>query len=180
MSYLVLLDRDGCLNAKSPEYYYFTKSDQINYYPETDEFIRCLSKAKVEFAVVTNQQAIGLGVLDEVELIRMHQKLLTLTNQTIENFPIYFCPHLDKTCECRKPQVGLLENALRNSRASKATTLLIGDSYSDFEAAQNFGINFIQLSRMGSNSNRFNGADYFAETLMHCLHIMTSDLGWIL
>jgi D-glycero-D-manno-heptose 1,7-bisphosphate phosphatase len=60
----------------------------------------------------------------------------------------YFCPHHPKgaldgytrECDCRKPQPGMILQAMEIWRADPATSFLIGDKDSDVEAAAAAGI----------------------------------------
>ncbi len=48
---------------------------------------------------------------------------------------VYYCPHDQGECHCRKPETGLFEQAWqRFPQASAQNSLLIGDSLSDIQA----------------------------------------------
>lgn len=53
---------------------------------------------------------------------------------------IYYCPHDIGECICRKPDIGLLLQAEKACTVDKERSFMIGDSVSDLEAGQKYGI----------------------------------------
>jgi D-glycero-D-manno-heptose 1,7-bisphosphate phosphatase len=53
---------------------------------------------------------------------------------------VYTCNHEDGVCDCRKPKPGLLYQAEQDFQIDKNQSMLFGDSLSDIEAAEKFGI----------------------------------------
>jgi len=67
--------------------------------------------AGVAVAVVTNQSAVGRGLVSELDLARIHHYLGRLF--TLD--AIYHCPHLpEDSCICRKPLPQMVEAAVRD------------------------------------------------------------------
>lgn len=68
--------------------------------------------------IVTNQSGIARGLFTENDLQKMH---LYLKNETGVD-AVYYCPHhpegkiqkYRKTCHCRKPETGMIEQACRD------------------------------------------------------------------
>ncbi len=57
---------------------------------------------------------------------------------------IYYCPHDVGECQCRKPDIGLFEQACKDfPRASAQNSVVIGDSLSDLQAGQRLGMKTI-------------------------------------
>jgi D-glycero-D-manno-heptose 1,7-bisphosphate phosphatase len=96
-----------------------------------------LKHAGYQIAIATNQSGIGRGYFDSKALHDMHAKLgqlLAAYNTQID--AIYHCPHLpDAGCACRKPQPGMLLQALEAFSQPAADTWMVGDSYKDVQAA---------------------------------------------
>ena len=129
---LVLFDRDGTLNKRYVNGYVMTKSD-LHFPPDIDT-LRHLNYVNV--GIVTNQSCIGRGLvtLDQVSSLThsMREKF-----SSISRFDVFICPHVpDDECECRKPHAGLIKQALQFFGVPPSNTLLVGDSISDLEAAQ--------------------------------------------
>src|SRR4051794_34339970 len=125
---LALLDRDGTLNRKPPEGDYVTEPDGLVLLAGAAEGVRRLNEAGVAVAVVTNQRCVGLGIIAEARLEDIHarlKKLLAATGAHID--AIFYCPHHDGTCDCRKPAPGMLIAAAARFGAEPGDTVMIGD-----------------------------------------------------
>jgi len=132
---LVILDRDGVINADSRE---FIKSPaEWRPLPGSLEGIARLTRAGFAVVVATNQSGVGRGLLDEPTLAAIHGKMEAAVSAAGGRIDaIYYCPHRPEDgCDCRKPRPGLL----REIAARYGTTLddvpVIGDSRRDIEAA---------------------------------------------
>ena len=70
---------------------------------------------------------------------------------------IYFCPHTPEfDCDCRKPKTGLLKKAIQNFNIDVKNSWLIGDNYSDINAAKKINCKFIKISTNSSLENAVN------------------------
>lgn len=132
---LIILDRDGVINIDSPNY--VKSATEWHPIPGSIEAIVALKKAQYTVALATNQSGIGRGYFDKAALDSMHAKLgrlLAVHNTQID--AIYHCPHLPNAgCQCRKPQPGMLLQALEDFSQTAANTWMVGDSYKDVQAA---------------------------------------------
>ena len=60
---------------------------------------------------------------------------------------VYYCPHNHGECHCRKPDIGLFEQAFKQfPQANAQNSVVIGDSLSDIRAGRRLGMKtvFIQ------------------------------------
>ncbi len=133
---LVLLDRDGVMNHDlSP--HGVTAPEALVLYPNTAPAIRLLRDKGWNIAVVTNQSAIGKGLLTEAGLHAIHQRMqdeLAASGAWIDR--IYYCPDAPNApTHRRKPGDGMLREALRDFQADPSHTPLIGDALRDLQAA---------------------------------------------
>ncbi|MBY0545416.1 MAG: D-glycero-beta-D-manno-heptose 1,7-bisphosphate 7-phosphatase [Gammaproteobacteria bacterium] len=136
---LIILDRDGVINADSPD---FIKSpDEWVALPGSLGAIVKLNQAGYTVAVATNQSGISRGLYNRVTLDAIHQKLqdqLALISGHIDFFAI--CPHVpEDDCPCRKPRPGLLLQIAEHYQCTLNDVFAIGDSYRDIVAAQTAG-----------------------------------------
>ncbi len=136
---LVLLDRDGVLNLERED---FVKSpDELAMIDGAAEAVARLNEAGWRVAVVTNQSVVGRGLIDEDMLSRIHDELrrrLARSGGRLDG--IFHCPDPPwAASEFRKPNPGMLRQALGRFRAEAAATPLIGDSLRDLEAAAALG-----------------------------------------
>jgi D-glycero-D-manno-heptose 1,7-bisphosphate phosphatase len=87
--------------------------------------------------LVSNQSAVGRGLMTGAALASIHQRL----RQLIEDHGgrldgCYVCPHHPEAgCGCRKPKPGLLLQAAADWGLDLARCLFIGDALSDYQAA---------------------------------------------
>jgi len=139
--FLVFLDRDGVINRKLPGDRFVCDWSEFEFLPGTQEAIRTLNQSSVKVILVTNQRGVSLGLYTEVDLQRLHAKMTSALNSCGARFDaIYYCPHSKNNCVCRKPGVGLFEQAFRDfPRARSSASVIVGDSLSDMEAAQTLG-----------------------------------------
>jgi D-glycero-D-manno-heptose 1,7-bisphosphate phosphatase len=120
------------------------------------EVIKEFNKLDVLNIVVTNQPMVSKGILGLTDLEQIHNKIETLLgNQRAWLDEIYFCPHhpdrgfqgeikeLKIKCECRKPDVGMLNRAISDYNINRGKCFFIGDSLRDLECAKKFKIPFL-------------------------------------
>ena len=144
----LFLDRDGVINKKL-EQRYVTNFDEFVFVKNSDIAIRKLHKIFKRILIVTNQQGIGKGIMTEDDLNLLHlqmQRKLSVDFDLIDK--IYFCPCLEvDNCNCRKPKIGMLENAKLDYPDMKIEdSFLVGDSDSDIIAGKKFGLTTIKVS----------------------------------
>ena len=143
----VLLDRDGTINVKAPEGEYVTSPEELVLLPGAAEAIRALNDAGVPVAVVTNQRGIALGRMTFGDVAAVHARLDALLAEHGAHVGAYYvCPHEKETCDCRKPQPGMLLQAARDIGIDPRDAVMIGDSDSDAEAGRRAGATVILLS----------------------------------
>ncbi|ATL25026.1 D-glycero-alpha-D-manno-heptose-1,7-bisphosphate 7-phosphatase [Streptomyces formicae] len=131
----VLLDRDGVLNVNRPDH--VTRAEQWRWLPGALDACARLTGLGLRLAVVTNQAAIGNGLLTAHELDRIHDHMAAdLAAVGVPRPVILHCPHPSAArCPCRKPRPGLLTGALDRLGVRPAQTLMVGDHETDMMAA---------------------------------------------
>jgi D-glycero-D-manno-heptose 1,7-bisphosphate phosphatase len=138
----VFLDRDGVINRKPPEGAYVGRWNDFHILPGVESAIAALNRGGLRVIVISNQRGIALGHYSGADVDALHARLqqhLAAHHACIDAF--YYCPHDRDGCDCRKPKTALFEQAFRDfPDASRANSLVIGDSLSDIEAACNLGV----------------------------------------
>jgi len=145
------LDRDGVLNV---DHGYAYRPEQLEWIKGAPEAVRLLNEAGYYVLVITNQSGIARGYYDEaaVKLFHAHMRdSLAAHDAHIDAF--YYCPHhpegivksLAIPCRCRKPGIGMLEQAAREWRIALGSSFLIGDKDDDIAAAAAFNIRSIKF-----------------------------------
>jgi D-glycero-D-manno-heptose 1,7-bisphosphate phosphatase len=139
----LFLDRDGVINAAPPKGEYISRWDDFRLLPEVISWIRLFKAAGFLAIVVTNQRGIALGLYTEADLHALHTHLrAALAAQGAMLDDIFYCPHAEDACDCRKPRPGLILAAQRKWDVDLAASLLIGDSSRDRQLAERCGIPF--------------------------------------
>jgi D-glycero-D-manno-heptose 1,7-bisphosphate phosphatase len=136
----IFIDRDGVMNCRRPGDYVLDFS-QFVFVPGIRTALRQLSVLQLPMIVISNQAAVGKGLLDRVRLeeitVRMRQALLE--DGTVLT-AAYYCPHrTDENCGCRKPRPDLLVEAAKDFNIDLSRSIFIGDSRTDVEAARAAG-----------------------------------------
>ena len=131
----VFLDRDGVINRNLNKYVLSIESVQI--IPRSLQAIANLAKSEYAVVIVTNQSAIGRGLITEEIAQNINNFILEKiqsTNGIIDG--IYLCPHHPKTpCVCRKPNPGMLIQAAAELNLDLENSWLVGDAITDIQAA---------------------------------------------
>lgn len=136
--YTIFLDRDGTLN---PDPGYIKSPDQFELFPGVSRALASLKRAGARLIVVTNQSGVARGLLSRDDLDAVHTKLQRLLDEAGASLDaIYFCPHHpDDGCGCRKPNRGMIDQAVREWGVDLDRSYLIGDHSRDIELAKRIG-----------------------------------------
>ncbi len=166
----VLLDRDGVVNFDSPQY--ILSPDAWRPIPGSLEAIARLTRAQIPVAIVSNQSAIGRGMIDQTTFWAIHAKMIE-SIEAAEGTLAYtaYCPHAPEAgCSCRKPEPGLLLATLERLGlgARSHHTILIGDSVRDVQAAVAAGVTPVLVdSGYGDAAAKFSAARALHPSLQH-------------
>ena len=134
----LFLDRDGVLLKVEKGKYVLSEAD-IRWLPGALNAVTRLAVLDIPIVVVTNQQCVGKGLIDNDGVEAIHTQMNEHALYSISAF--YYCPHREEdNCHCRKPRVGLFETAMRNLVIDPYKSLMVGDTESDMVAAIDAGI----------------------------------------
>jgi D-glycero-D-manno-heptose 1,7-bisphosphate phosphatase len=148
-SITVFLDRDGVINHDSPDY---VKSwEEFSFIPGSIDAIRRLNQKGFTVIVITNQSAVGRGIISLEGLNHIHAMMTRqIRAEGAAITDIYFCPHMpDEGCACRKPRPGLILKARDTYGIDLSSAFMVGDNVTDIQCAQNAGCSGI-LVRTGN------------------------------
>jgi len=143
---IVFLDRDGTINQFRPGY--VKNLAEFVILPDVARNLARLSEKGFKLIVVTNQSAVGRGLLSQAELEKIHNFMIaSLRSDGCKIDNIYYCPHTPRDhCFCRKPKIAMLEKASREyGHIDLHNSWIIGDSNSDIKAGQLFGIRTLKI-----------------------------------
>lgn len=143
----LFLDRDGVLNE---DHGYVHRWEDFHWIPGARETVAAFNRAGWLVIVVTNQSGVGRGYYTEDAMHALHARMqadLAETGGHIDAF--YHAPqHPDAEQAAyrhpdpplRKPNPGMILQALADWPINREASLLIGDRPSDLEAALRAGI----------------------------------------
>ena len=118
--------------------------------------------------VITNQSAVGRGMLSADGLERIHERFHEMVNAVGSRIEqIYSCPHVpDDKCSCRKPSTGLLLQAAADRHFDASKAIVIGDKSSDVEMGRRVGATTILIARDRSQVPQEARPDYITKNLL--------------
>jgi len=115
--------------------------------PNIIDWIRLFNALDHMVIIVTNQRGVARGFMTEQDLVDIHEKMCqALAEKGARIDDIFYCPHEEGTCDCRKPRPGLVRRAVEKWDIDLSRSLLIGDSERDTELAQICGLRFLRAN----------------------------------
>jgi len=140
----LFLDRDGVINVAPPPGEYIGRWEDFRLIPEVAAWIRLFKAAGFLVIVITNQRGVALGRHTAADLEALHEKMraaLAAEGAILDD--IFYCPHAEGACDCRKPLPGMVIAAQRKWDIDLAASLLVGDGERDRLLAERCGIPFV-------------------------------------
>lgn len=141
---VIFLDRDDTIN-KDPGY--LNDPNLVELLPNSKDGLRLLAAFGYKFIIITNQSGMARGKITLEQLEAVNERLLQLLAEAeIQIEKIYFCPdHPDNFTECRKPNPGMINDALTDFDIDLSKSYLIGDKQSDVETGLRHNIAAIKI-----------------------------------
>jgi D-glycero-D-manno-heptose 1,7-bisphosphate phosphatase len=170
------LDRDGVINVDSG---YVHRVADFHFIPGVLSACRNLHVAGYKLIVVTNQAGIAHGYYDE----RTFEEITGWMNERFREAGapltgVYYCPHHPSAtvasfrceCSCRKPEPGMIAQAVLEHQIDVASSFLVGDKESDLEAAERAGISSRYLVRTAGRAVERSNSSREFESLADVVH----------
>lgn len=143
----LFLDRDGVMLVEKD---YLCDPSQVELEAGVGEALCRARQAGYRLVGVSNQSGLGRGRFGEAEFDAVMSRfaaLLEAAGCPLDGF--FYCPHAPQAgCRCRKPELGLLEEAAREMRWDRSRSWVVGDKISDVDLARAAGLRGI-LVRTG-------------------------------
>jgi D-glycero-D-manno-heptose 1,7-bisphosphate phosphatase len=154
MTPAIFLDRDGVIIRNRPGY--VRDWSDVHIYPQAIDILNRVSSLPYRIVVVTNQSAIGRGLVTMSKAQEINQRLRREVQRAGGRIDrIYMCPHSPKdNCDCRKPKPGLLLQAAEELSLDLRRSLMVGDALTDLEAARVAGVPTRGLVRTGRGNGQ--------------------------
>lgn len=152
---LVILDRDGVLNAASDDF--ITVAEAWVPLPGALEAVARINQAGYHVVIASDQSGLGRGLFDVGALNAIHarlHKMLAAAGGRLD--AVFYCPHgPDEPCACRKPLPGLFE-----------------------QISERFGVNLSEVPTVGANIHHL-VAGVAAGCEPHLLHATPDGEPWL-
>jgi len=142
----VFLDRDGVINKNKDDY--VKNIGELEFLPNIEQSIKELNKKKFLVIIITNQSAINRRLTSLTNVKMIHEKIQKYLNHNGAHFDdLYFCPHTpNEHCFCRKPNPGLLLQAIDEHNIDSKKSWMVGDRDSDILAGKKAGCKTILIT----------------------------------
>jgi D-glycero-D-manno-heptose 1,7-bisphosphate phosphatase len=176
----IFLDRDGVIIENRSDY--IRSWEDVAFIPGALVALAKASLSKYKIIIVTNQSAVGRGIIPYQTAEEINQRLIqVIANAGGRVDGVFMCPHApEDNCSCRKPQPGLLFQAAQALDLDLSRSTLIGDALSDMQAGQAAGVcqRFLVRTGRGDHQNSlpkpqglgsYEVRDSLAEALEDCL-----------
>lgn len=139
--------------------------------------------------IISNQSGIAHGKFDEAALVIVERRLCEMLAEIgapLAGF--YYCPHhpegevaaYRQSCDCRKPQPGLLVRAAAEHGIDTARSWMIGDILNDVEAGRRAGCRTVLIDNGGETEwqlSEFRSPDYTAPDLSAAAEVILATRG---
>ena len=154
MNPAIFLDRDGVIIENRDDY--VRSWSDVEFIPAALEALRDYHSSQFRIVLVTNQSAIGRGLISLDQAQKLNQRITTVVEQAGGRVDgTWMCPHAPhENCTCRKPQPGLLLQAASALNLDLARSYMIGDALSDLKAGRAAGVREAMLVRTGRGSRQ--------------------------
>jgi len=141
MNKALFIDRDGVINVDKGHVYL---SEDFEFSEGIFDLCRKYIDNGYIILVITNQAGIAKGIYTEADFYRLTDWMLEqFLNKGITISKVYHCPHhpeITGPWQCRKPDPGMILNAVKDFNLDISECVLIGDKESDLEAGRRAGI----------------------------------------
>ena len=147
-SWTLFLDRDGVINEHRPGY--ISDWNDFAFTPQALPSIARLSRIFGQVVVITNQQGIGKGLMNEEDLERIFEQMnaaILKAGGKVDAY--YYCPHrAEENCICRKPATGMAGQAKADfPEINFKKSIMVGDQISDLQFGKAVGMKTTYISQ---------------------------------
>ena len=169
MKKAIFLDREGTINEKIPGREFIAKIEDFKFLPNAINALNLLSEKDFLLIIITNQTGIGKGYYTEEQYNNVNEFMLSeFKNKNIKINGAYFCKHApEENCECRKPNLGMVNQAKEDFDINLKESYVIGDKTSDIKLGENAGCKtiLVKTGHAGKDGKFEIKPDFTAEDL---------------
>ncbi|MEO5685392.1 MAG: HAD-IIIA family hydrolase [Chitinophagaceae bacterium] len=143
-SWTLFLDRDGVLNHDKVGSYIFSISE-FRFYDGVTDALKTCAALFGNIIIVTNQRGVGRGLMSELDLMEIHNKMLQDVEAAGGRIDgIYYASSLDNDHPERKPRTGMALKAKADfPDIDFSKSIMVGNNLSDMEFGRNAGMHTV-------------------------------------
>ncbi|WP_367605746.1 bifunctional histidinol-phosphatase/imidazoleglycerol-phosphate dehydratase HisB [Legionella sp. W05-934-2] len=147
MDKVLFIDRDGTLIQEPPDFQ-VDSLQKIRLVEKVIPSLLLLQEAGFKLVMVSNQDGLGTACFPQKAFDDCQDFIVELfQSQGIQFDDIRICPHFEEdNCHCRKPNIGMVMDYVKERRFDLNHSYVIGDRKTDLALAQNLGITGYRLS----------------------------------
>lgn len=184
----IFLDRDGTINIYKGLIY---KKEDIELEKRVAEAIKMINDSDYICIVVSNQPVVARNLCTFEQAWDINKKLEELLYDINGSYlnDIYICPHHpDKgypeenkefkiKCSCRKPNIGMILDAVRKHNIDLTKSYIIGDTTIDMMTGENAGLNtvLVKTGLAGVDNSYEVIADYVFNNLFEAVKFILNS-----
>lgn len=175
----IFLDRDGTINKLKGLLY---KIEEFELEDTVAQAIKLINTSGFLCIMITNQPVIARNLCSIDGLNSIHEKMETILGENGAYLDdIYYCPHHPDSgyvgenkeykikCHCRKPNIGMIDAAVKKYNIDVKKSYIIGDTTVDMRTGINAGIHTV-LVKTGEAGNDGKFKDVIPELIANNLY----------
>jgi len=176
MNRAVFIDRDGTINI---DYGYVHEIEKFEFIPRVLDALKKLTKTDFKIIIITNQSGIGRDYYKKEDYHKLTEHMLNeFKKNNIKIDAIYHCPHNpDDNCNCRKPNIEMIEKAKKDFNIDTKKSFFIGDRTKDIQCGKNAGCKTILVKTGDAGKEKKYDAtpDFIADDLYNAVDLIFSQ-----
>lgn len=168
----IFLDRDGTLISDPG---YLNDPELVSFCPGVVDGLKRLAQAGYLLIVVTNQSGIPRGLVQEENVLRIHQRIQDeLMDHQIQITEFIYSPHLPESDHpWRKPNAGMLLYAIEKYKIAPEKSWMIGDRDSDVVAGQRAQVATVRIQSLDPSPSQLDPPPHYTapsfSTAVECI-----------
>ena len=169
----IFIDRDGTIIK---DVNYLSNFNHLKIFDFSYDAIKILKELNFKIIMITNQSGISRGYFSKEFVEKVNSYLCK--KLVMDDY--FYCPHLpEDNCNCRKPKIGLIHQALRKyPEIDLKNSYFIGDKEVDIKTGKNCNMKTILVGTgYGKEYFKTSEADFIVKNIYYA-SLLIKYLKW--